>query len=98
MLGCPQCQKHEPRSLFPENSALSPDSRRVALHISNQKANNLDPWIESFDGASNARFPLDFGAGSSDPIPLEWRGNRKLSGPEVLVLYQKRPQRRDWVA
>jgi hypothetical protein len=60
MLGCPQCQKHEPRSLFPENSALTPDGRRVAFDISNQKANNVDLWIESFDGASNARFPWDF--------------------------------------
>jgi len=60
MLGSPRCQKHEPRSLFPENSALSPDDRRVALNISNQKANNVDLWIENFDGASNARFPLDF--------------------------------------
>jgi hypothetical protein len=52
--------KAQARSLFPENSALSPDGRRVALDISNQKANDVDLWIESFDGASNARFPLDF--------------------------------------
>jgi hypothetical protein len=51
--------KYEPRSLFPENLALSPDGRRVALYISNQKAKNLDLWIESFD-AANAHFPLDF--------------------------------------
>src|SRR5712691_9151751 len=37
MLGCPQCQKHEPRPLSPENSALSPDGRRVALDISDQR-------------------------------------------------------------
>jgi hypothetical protein len=53
MLGCPPCQKHEPRSLFSEIQPLSPDGRRVALDNSSQKANIVDLWIESFDGASN---------------------------------------------
>jgi Tol biopolymer transport system component len=41
------------------NPSLSPDGSRVALDISDQKANNVDIWIESTTGASNARFTFD---------------------------------------
>ena len=44
--------------LFPEYSVCSPDRRGASLDIGNEKANNIDIWIESFD--SNARFLLDF--------------------------------------
>jgi hypothetical protein len=52
MLGCPQCQKHEPLSFFSENSALSSGGGHVALDINGQKANNVDLLIESFDGSA----------------------------------------------
>jgi len=47
-------------SLSRELSAFARWPPRV-LDISDQKANNFDPWIENFDGASNARFPLTSG-------------------------------------
>ncbi len=41
------------------NPTLSPDGSRVALDISDQKANNVDLWIESTSGAGNSRFTFD---------------------------------------
>jgi len=41
------------------NPTLSPDGRRVAVDISDQKANNVDIWIESTSGAANSRFTFD---------------------------------------
>jgi Tol biopolymer transport system component len=41
------------------NPTLSPDGTRVALDISDQKANNVDIWIESTTGAANSRFTFD---------------------------------------
>src|ERR1019366_6579169 len=41
------------------NPALSPDGSRIALDISDQKANNVDIWIESTSGAGNSRFTFD---------------------------------------
>ena len=41
------------------NPTLSPDGTRVALDISDQKANNVDIWIESTTGAGNSRFTFD---------------------------------------
>ena len=41
------------------NPTLSPDGSRVALDISDQKANNVDIWIESTNGAGNSRFTFD---------------------------------------
>jgi hypothetical protein len=41
------------------NPTLSPDGNRVALDISDEKANNVDVWIESATGAGNARFTFD---------------------------------------
>jgi Tol biopolymer transport system component len=41
------------------NPTLSPDGSRVALDISDQKANNVDIWIESTSGAGNSRFTFD---------------------------------------
>jgi len=42
-----------------DNPTLSPDGSRVALDISDQKANNVDIWIESTTGAGNSRFTFD---------------------------------------
>ena len=41
------------------NPMLSPDGTRLAIDISDQKANNVDIWIESTTGASNSRFTFD---------------------------------------
>jgi serine/threonine protein kinase len=41
------------------NPTLSLDGTRVAVDISDQKANNVDIWIESTTGAGNSRFTFD---------------------------------------
>ncbi len=41
------------------NPTLSPDGSRVAVDISDQKANNVDVWMESTTGAGNSRFTFD---------------------------------------
>jgi len=41
------------------NPSLSPDDSRVALDVTDQKANNVDVWIESTAGAANSRFTFD---------------------------------------
>ena len=41
------------------NPNLSPDESRVAVDISDHKANNVDIWIESTRGAGNSRFTFD---------------------------------------
>jgi eukaryotic-like serine/threonine-protein kinase len=38
------------------NPTLSPDGSRVAVDISDQKANNVDVWLESTQGGGNSRF------------------------------------------
>jgi eukaryotic-like serine/threonine-protein kinase len=42
-----------------DNPTLSPDGSRVAVDVSDQKANNVDIWIESTTGAGNSRFTFD---------------------------------------
>ena len=41
------------------NPALSPDGSRIAVDISDQKANNVDLWIESTGAAASSRFTFD---------------------------------------
>src|SRR5215469_1044573 len=41
------------------NPNLSPDNTRVAVDISDHKANNVDIWIEGTRGGSNSRFTFD---------------------------------------
>jgi eukaryotic-like serine/threonine-protein kinase len=41
------------------NPSLSPDGSRVVVDISDEKANNVDLWIESTTGAGNSRFTFD---------------------------------------
>ena len=41
------------------NPSLSPDGRRVAMDVTDLKANNVDVWLMSTSGASNARFTFD---------------------------------------
>ncbi len=42
-----------------DNPTLSPDGTRLAVDISDEKANNVDIWIESTTGAGNSRFTFD---------------------------------------
>jgi Tol biopolymer transport system component len=41
------------------NPTLSPDGNRVGVDIADLKANNVDIWLESTNGAGNARFTFD---------------------------------------
>jgi eukaryotic-like serine/threonine-protein kinase len=41
------------------NPSLSPDGSRVAMDVADLKANNVDIWLMSTKGASNARFTFD---------------------------------------
>ncbi len=41
------------------NPTLSPDGNRVAVDIADLKANNVDIWLQSTNGAGNARFTFD---------------------------------------
>jgi eukaryotic-like serine/threonine-protein kinase len=41
------------------NPTISPDGTRVAVDISDLKANNVDIWLESTTGARNSRFTFD---------------------------------------
>jgi eukaryotic-like serine/threonine-protein kinase len=61
------------------NPTLSPDGERVAVDISDPKANNVDVWIESTTGAANTRFTFDpaeevVGIWSRDGSTLAYRG------------------------
>jgi serine/threonine protein kinase len=41
------------------NPTLSPDGSRVAVDVADLKANNVDIWLQSTNGAGNARFTFD---------------------------------------
>jgi eukaryotic-like serine/threonine-protein kinase len=41
------------------NPMISPDGNRVAVDISDPKANNVDIWLESTNASGNARFTFD---------------------------------------
>jgi Tol biopolymer transport system component len=49
------------------NPKLSPDGSRVALDVSDQKANAIEVWIMRLDGTASSRFTFD---GSEDVVPL----------------------------
>jgi Tol biopolymer transport system component len=62
------------------NPQISPDGSRIALDISDQKANNVDVWMESLSGATIARFTFDpaeevTGVWSRDGRNLAYRFN-----------------------
>ncbi|HSZ63511.1 MAG TPA: protein kinase [Terriglobales bacterium] len=72
-----------------DNPTLSPDGTRVALDISDEKANNVDIWIESTTGAGNSRFTFDpseevVGVWSRDGKTLAYR-NAASAGPGVML-------------
>jgi Tol biopolymer transport system component len=71
------------------NPTLSPDGRLVALDISDQKANNVDVWLESTTGAGNSRFTFNpeedvVGVWSRDGKTIAYRSNR-ASGTELFT-------------
>ncbi len=41
------------------NPTLSPDGSRVAVDVSDQKANNVDIWLENVSGTGSSRFTFD---------------------------------------
>jgi serine/threonine protein kinase len=41
------------------NPAISPDESRIAVDISDQKASNVDIWLENVNGAGSSRFTFD---------------------------------------
>jgi hypothetical protein len=55
------------------NPTLSPDGARVAVDISDQKANNVDIWIESTTGAGNSRFTFDPAEEAVGRVVAKWR-------------------------
>jgi Tol biopolymer transport system component len=61
------------------NPTISPDGRRVAVDISDQKANNVDVWLLSLAQAGNSRFTFDptedvVGIWSRDGSTVAYRG------------------------
>ena len=71
------------------NPAISPDGRRIAVDISDLKAKNVDIWIESVTGASNARFTFDpaeevTAVWSRDGSTLAYRIGRS-TGPSLVL-------------
>ena len=82
------------------NPSLSPDGSRVAMDIADLKANNVDIWLMSTRGASNARFTFDpgeevAGVWSPDGSQLSYRsivasGVTVLSKPTSGLQREKR--------
>jgi Tol biopolymer transport system component len=74
------------------NPTLSPDDTRVAVDISDRKANNVDIWLESTAGAGNSRFTFDpaeevVGVWSRDGRILAYRSaGGSLTGHGGLLL------------
>lgn len=71
------------------NPSLSPDGSRIAVDISDQKANNVDIWLESTKRAANTRFTFDppeevVGVWSRDGSTLAYRSN--VSNGSALFL------------
>ena len=56
------------------NPTLSPDGSRVALDVTDQKANNVDIWIESTAAAGNTRFTFD----PSEEVAPVWSRDGKI--------------------
>jgi serine/threonine protein kinase len=71
------------------NPTLSPDGSRIAVDISDEKANNVDIWIESAIGSSNSRFTFEpseevVAVWSRDGSKLAYR-NAGAEGPTLLL-------------
>jgi eukaryotic-like serine/threonine-protein kinase len=73
------------------NPTISPDGRRVAVDISDQKANNVDVWLLGLADTGNSRFTFDpaeevVGVWSRDGASVAYRG----VPPSGLALFLKR--------
>ncbi len=73
------------------NPTLSPDGSRVAVDISDQKANNVDLWFLSTTGASNSRFTFDpaeevVGVWSRDGKQVAYRSAGSATGYGSLLV------------
>jgi Tol biopolymer transport system component len=71
------------------NPTLSPDGSRVALDISDQKANNVDIWLESTSGGGNSRFTFEppeeaMGVWSRDGSMLAYRSSLAVGAAVFL--------------
>src|SRR3989441_8854775 len=72
------------------NPMLSPDGGRLAVDISDQKANNVDVWLESTTGAGNSRFTFNpeeevAGVWSRDGKTIAYRSNIDQGGVALLL-------------
>jgi Tol biopolymer transport system component len=70
------------------NPSISPDGDRVAVDMTDEKASNVDVWIESLQGGTDARFTFD----PSEEVIGVWSRNGKLlayrstgAGPTLFV-------------
>jgi eukaryotic-like serine/threonine-protein kinase len=73
------------------NPTLSPDGTRVAVDITDQKANNVDVWLENVSQAGSARFTFDpaeevVGVWSRDGSRLVYRTAGAGSAFALLML------------
>ncbi len=73
------------------NPSLSPEGNRVAVDISDQKANNVDIWFESVSAAGSSRFTFDpaeevVGVWSRDGSKLAYRSAGGSTGRAGLFL------------
>ena len=73
------------------NPTLSPDGSRFAVDISDQKANNVDVWIESTKGIGNTRFTFDpaeevVGVWSRDGKTIAYRSAGGVEGYGSVLL------------
>jgi len=58
------------------NPTISPDGSRVAVDISDTKANNVDVWIESTTDSGNTRFSFD---PAEDVVPVWSRDGKTVA-------------------
>jgi serine/threonine protein kinase/Tol biopolymer transport system component len=73
------------------NPTLSPDGARVAVDISDQKANNVDIWFLSTAGANSSRFTFDpaeevVGVWSRDGKQIAYRSAGSAAGYGNLLV------------
>jgi serine/threonine protein kinase/Tol biopolymer transport system component len=73
------------------NPTLSPDGSRLAVDISDQKANNVDIWLESVRAVGNSRFTFDpaeevVGVWSRDGETLAYRSAGGSIGRGTLLV------------
>jgi eukaryotic-like serine/threonine-protein kinase len=73
------------------NPTLSPDGSRVAVDVSDQKANNVDIWFLGTTGANNSRFTFDpaeevVGVWSRDGKQVAYRSAGSTAGHGNLLI------------